>query len=198
MRRKWGNSHKRLVARIAIVENISCQRVLCRGIWTSTLKMPRFKTPHISSLTKITILPNKFVLSKSNSTISSSMTCTCNPNETGKKVVSKVINRLCHSYRKAGRSILASDWSTYFRLLSLAVGCKTVSCPRHFSRDHTLKKDLVDTLAALTDRCPFNSDNHNPQCSHIQFPLFFQILFLIVKFSPMLKFRGKHIFVKFD
>ena len=147
---------------------------------------------------KITILPNKFVLSKSKSSMSSTMTCTCNPHKSGKKVVSKVRNRLCHSYRKAGRSILASDWSTYFRLLSLAVGCKTVSCPRHFSRDHTLKKDLVDTLAALTDRCPFNSDNHNPQCSHIQFPLFFQILFLFVKFSQLLKFRRQHFFLNFE
>ena len=115
---------KKLQAHIAI-ENISCERVLCRGIWTSTLKMPRFKTLDISSLTKIKILPNKFVLSKSKSTMSSTITCTCNPHETGKKVVSKVRNRLCHSYRKAGRSILASDWSTYFRLLSLAVGCNT-------------------------------------------------------------------------
>ena len=63
------------------IENISCERVLCRGIWTFTLKMPRLKTLDISSLKKITVLPNKFVLSKSKST----MTCTCNPHETGKR-----------------------------------------------------------------------------------------------------------------
>ena len=71
---------KKLQAHIAI-ENISCERVLCRGIWTFTLKMPRLKTLDISSLKKITVLPNKFVLSKSKST----MTCTCNPHETGKR-----------------------------------------------------------------------------------------------------------------
>ena len=56
---------KKLQAHIAI-ENISCERVLCRGIWTFTLKMPRLKTLDISSLKKITVLPNKFVFSKRN------------------------------------------------------------------------------------------------------------------------------------
>ena len=78
-------SPKKLQAHIAI-ENISCERVLCRGIWTSTLKMPRFKTLDISSLTKITILPNKFVFSKRNPQCHPQ----CNPHETGKRWWSKL------------------------------------------------------------------------------------------------------------